>query len=236
MDIEDRILYIDNHLIAVNKLPGELTQRDDTGDRTLADDIKEYLKVRFGKPGNVFLGIIHRLDRPTSGAVVYARTDKALSRMGRLFKAGDIRKTYWAVVDRLPPQSEGRLVNQLVRDAKRNKSFVVRAKTPDSQEARLRYKVLGSSEHYHLLEIELETGRHHQIRAQLAALDIHIKGDLKYGAARSDPDGGIHLHARSIEFVHPVANVPVVMTAPPPHDALWDFFCERGSDEAGDRQ
>lgn len=229
MALEERILYIDNHLIIVNKLPGELTQGDETGDRTLADDIKDYLKVKFDKPGNVFLGIVHRLDRPTSGAMIYARTDKALSRMSKLFKTAGVKKTYWAAVDKLPPQNEGYLVNELVRDSKKNKSFVVREKTPGSQEARLRYKVIGSSKSFHLLEIELETGRHHQIRAQLAALGIHIKGDLKYGFPRSDPNGGIHLHARKIEFDHPVTGEHIVVIARPPKDPVWDFFADNFS-------
>lgn len=224
MEIEDRILYMDNHLIVINKLPGELTQGDETGDKTLADEIKDYLKVKFDKPGNVFLGIVHRLDRPTSGAMIYARTDKALSRMSDLFKTSGVKKTYWAAVDKLPPEPEGRLVNYLVRDSKKNKSFVVKTKTPGSQEARLSYKVLGSSKTFHLLEIQLETGRHHQIRAQLAALGVHIKGDLKYGSARSDENGGIHLHARRIEFDHPVTHEHIVILARPPKDPVWDFF------------
>ncbi|MBO4388885.1 MAG: RNA pseudouridine synthase [Spirochaetales bacterium] len=221
---DDRVLYIDNHLIIVNKLPGELTQGDETGDRTLADDVKDYLKARFNKPGNVFLGIVHRLDRPTSGVVIYARTDKALGRMSALFRDGGVSKTYWAVTDALPPEQEGRLTDFLVRDSSKNKSFVVAPGTPSAREARLRYRVLGSSDRYHLLEIVLQTGRHHQIRAQLAHLGIHIKGDLKYGARRSDPDGGIHLHARRVSFVHPVSGENVDVTAPVPDDPVWKYF------------
>lgn len=223
-ELEERILYMDNHLIIVNKLPGELVPSDDTGDRTLGDEIKDYLKAKFAKPGNVFLGVVHRLDRPTSGAVIYARTDKALSRMNGLFKTSAVGKTYWAAVDNLPPQEEGVLVNEIVRDSKKNKSFVVRSKVQGSQNARLSYKVLGSSKSFHLLEIELETGRHHQIRAQLAAIGIHIKGDLKYGFPRSDPDGGIHLHSRKIEFEHPVSHEHIVAIARPPKDPVWDYF------------
>lgn len=220
--IDGRILHIDNHLIIVNKLPGELTQGDRTGDRTLADDIKAYLKERFGKPGNVYLGIVHRLDRPTSGAVVYARTEKALSRMEALFQKSLVRKTYWAAVDRRPAEDSGLMVDHLYHDAASNKSRVVPEGTPGAKEARLSYVWLCSSERYHLLQIELLTGRHHQIRAQLAARGIHIKGDLKYGARRSDPGGGIHLHARSVEFEHPVSHQMVSVVAPPPADPVWD--------------
>ena len=224
MEIADRVLYEDNHLIAVNKLPGELVQGDETGDRTLADDVKTYLKEKYSKPGNVFLGIPHRLDRPTSGIVVYCRTDKALSRMTALFRTSDVKKTYWAIVDRAPERREGELVHYIIRNTENNKSIALAKEAKGSKIAKLSYRVLASSDHYHLLEIDLHTGRHHQIRAQLAALGIHIKGDLKYGAARSNPDGGISLHARSIRFIHPVRKEEVHVIAPPPHGEPWDYF------------
>ena len=224
MAIADRILYEDNHLIIVNKLPGELVQGDETGDRTLADDVKEYLKVRYNKPGNVFLGIPHRLDRPTSGIVVYCRTDKALSRMTALFRTSDVKKTYWAIVDRKPERSEGELVHYITRNAAQNKSIASSKETKGSKIAKLSYRTLASSDNYHLIEIDLHTGRHHQIRAQLAAIGVHIKGDLKYGAQRSNPDGGICLHARRISFTHPIRKEKITITADPPHSSLWDYF------------
>ncbi len=223
----ERILYIDNHLIAVNKLPGELVQGDETGDRTLADDVKEYLKVTFGKPGNVYLGIPHRLDRPTSGIVVYCRTDKALSRMTALFRTSDVKKTYWAIVDRKPEREEGELVHYITRDSVQNRSIASSKERKGSKIAKLSYRLLASSDNYHLLEIDLHTGRHHQIRAQLAAIGVHIKGDLKYGAARSNPDGGICLHARRVSFIHPVKKERVTIVADPPHTSLWEWFLER---------
>ena len=226
-----RVLYEDNHLIAVNKLPGELVQGDETGDRTLADDVKAYLKTKYGKPGNVFLGIPHRLDRPTSGIVVYAKTDKALSRMTALFRTSAVRKTYWAIVDRKPAKDEATLVHYIVRSASNNKSIASSKERPGAKIARLTYRVLASSDNYHLLEIDLHTGRHHQIRAQLAAIGVHIKGDLKYGAARSNPDGGICLHARHVSFVHPVKDIPVDIIADPPQDTLWDYFLRAAESE-----
>ncbi len=221
---DDRVLYEDNHLIAINKLPGELVQGDETGDRTLADDVKLYLKEKYGKPGNVFLGIPHRLDRPTSGIVVYAKTDKALSRMTALFRTSGVKKTYWAIVDRRPVKAEATLVHYITRNASNNKSIASSQEKPGAKIAKLSYRLLASSDKYHLLEIDLHTGRHHQIRAQLAAIGIHIKGDLKYGAARSNPDGGICLHARHVSFIHPVKNTEVDIIADPPHDTLWDYF------------
>ena len=221
---DDRVLYEDNHLIAINKLPGELVQGDETGDRTLADDVKLYLKEKYGKPGNVFLGIPHRLDRPTSGIVVYAKTDKALSRMTALFRTSGVKKTYWAIVDRRPVKAEATLVHYITRNASNNKSIASSQEKPGAKIAKLSYRLLASSDKYHLLEIDLHTGRHHQIRAQLAAIGIHIKGDLKYGAARSNLDGGICLHARHVSFIHPVKNTEVDIIADPPHDTLWDYF------------
>ena len=231
MRINDRILYEDNHLIIVNKLPGELVQGDETGDRTLADDVKKYLKTAYNKPGNVYLGIPHRLDRPTSGIVVYCKTDKALSRMTALFRTSDVRKTYWAIVDRMPGKTEGELVHYITRDAANNKSIASSKERKGAKIAKLSYKVLASSDNYHLLEIDLHTGRHHQIRAQLAAIGVHIKGDLKYGAARSNPDGGISLHARRIVFIHPVKKERIDITAEPPENNLWGYFLDRLSAE-----
>ncbi len=224
--VKDRILYEDNHLIIVNKLPGELSQGDETGDPTLADAIKDYLRVMYGKTGNVYLGIPHRLDRPTSGIMVYAKTDKALTRLNEMFRGSGVKKTYWAVVDNPPAQSEGLLVHYITRDTVRNKSVAHPVERKGSKIAKLSYKLIGASKSYYLLEIDLHTGRHHQIRAQLAALGIHIKGDLKYGANRSNPDGGIHLHARKLTFVHPVKKEELTIVANPPHDVVWDSFVQ----------
>ena len=222
--VKDRILYEDNHLIVVNKLPGELVQGDETGDRTLADDVKEYLRVKYSKPGNVYLGIPHRLDRPTSGIVVYAKTEKALIRLNEAFRGSGVRKTYWAVVDNMPRKPESTLIHYIVRNSANNKSVAYTKEIKGSKIARLDYKLIGTSDKYYLLEIALHTGRHHQIRAQLAAIGLHIKGDLKYGFPRSNPDGGIHLHARKIVFIHPVKKEEVTIVAPPPHDPVWDYF------------
>lgn len=222
--IGDRILYEDNHLVVVSKEAGELVQSDVTGDRTLADDVREYLKVKYSKPGNVYLGLPHRIDRPTTGIVVFCKTDKALSRMSASFRTSEVRKTYWAIVDRKPDKEEGTLVHYLVRNPESNKSIAYPVERNGSKLAKLSYRLLASSDNYHLLEIDLHTGRHHQIRAQLAAIGIHIKGDLKYGAARSNPDGGICLHSRRVSFTHPVRKVPVDITAPLPDDRLWQWF------------
>ncbi len=224
MITKDRILYEDNHLIVINKLPGELVQGDKTGDRTLADDVKQYLKVTYNKPGNVYLGIPHRLDRPTSGIVIYTKTEKALIRLNEMFKGSGVKKTYWAIVDNLPQKEEATLVHYISRDTVNNKSVAYPIEKKGTKVAKLDYKVIGSSNKYHLLEIDLHTGRHHQIRAQLAAIGVHIKGDLKYGAARSNPDGGICLHARKVVFTHPVKKEEITIIAPPPADNLWSFF------------
>lgn len=223
-DIKSRILFEDNHLIIINKLPGELVQGDETGDITLADKIKEYLKVTYNKPGNVYLGIPHRLDRPTSGIVVYTKTEKALIRLNEAFKGSSVKKTYWAVVDNMPKKSESTLIHYIVRNSANNKSVAYPKEIKGSKLAKLDYKVIGKSDKYYLLEIALHTGRHHQIRAQLAAIGLHIKGDLKYGFPRSNPDGGIHLHARKIVFTHPVKKEELTIIAPPPHDTVWDYF------------
>ena len=226
-DIKSRILFEDNHLIIINKLPGELVQGDETGDVTLADKIKEYLKVTYNKPGNVYLGIPHRLDRPTSGIVVYTKTEKALIRLNEAFKGSSVKKTYWAVVDNMPKKSESTLIHYIVRNSANNKSVAYPKEIKGSKLAKLDYKVIGKSDKYYLLEIALHTGRHHQIRAQLAAIGLHIKGDLKYGFPRSNPDGGIHLHARKIVFTHPVKKEALTIIAPPPHDTVWDYFASQ---------
>jgi len=226
-DVSSRVLYEDNHIIIINKLPGEIVQGDKTGDVTLMDDVKDYLKHKYGKPGNVFLGLPHRLDRPTSGIVVYAKTDKALSRLSQMFRDGKMEKYYWAVVDRPMTSPSGLLKHYIYRDTEKNKSFAY--DSPDKrrgglQEARLEYRTIGQSERYTLLEIHLLTGRHHQIRAQLAACGVHIKGDLKYGFPRSNADGGICLHSREISFIHPVSRESVRVVAPVPADPIWGYF------------
>ena len=235
-DLARRILYEDNHLIIVDKLPGEIVQGDKSGDRTLMDDIRAFLKEKYAKPGNVFLGLAHRLDRPTSGAVVFAKTDKALGRLNDMFRQGKVSKTYLAVVDKALPQAEGELRHYIYRDTAKNKSFAYSpapdggapalrgVRSADLQEARLLYRQVGQSERYVLLEVTLLTGRHHQIRAQLAACGVHIKGDLKYGFPRSNPDGGICLHSRRVVFTHPVGGKEVDVTAPVPSDPIWDVF------------
>ena len=217
-----QILYEDNHIIAVSKTCHEIVQGDKTGDTPLSETVKAYIKDKYQKPGEVFLGVTHRLDRPTTGVVLFARTSKALSRLNEMFKSHEmIKKTYWAIVQSPPSAPQGRLENYLWRNEKQNKSFVVKPGTKDAKHAALSYKVIAQSDRYTLLEINLETGRHHQIRCQLAALGCPIKGDLKYGAKRSNPDGGISLHARKIEFIHPVSKLPIVITAPIPEDTLW---------------
>lgn len=219
-----RILYEDNHLIVINKLPGEIVQGDKTGDVTLADDVKAYLKEKYNKPGNVFLGIPHRLDRPTSGIVIYARTSKALERLNEMFRNNKVEKHYWAVCDKCPGSPSGKLEHFIVRDTAKNKSFAYSNERKDSQKAILEYTQIGQSDRYVLLEINLITGRHHQIRAQLAACGVHIKGDLKYGFPRSNPDGGICLHSRFAKFEHPVTKEIVCITAPVPNDRIWQVF------------
>ena len=222
-----QVLYEDNHIIAVSKTCHEIVQGDKTGDTPLSETVKAYIKEKYHKPGEVFLGVTHRLDRPTTGVVLFARTSKALTRLNAMFQSHEqIRKTYWAIVstdngNRIMDKGEVRLENYLWRNEKQNKSFVVKAGTKDAKRAVLTYKAIARSERYTLLEINLETGRHHQIRCQLAAIGLPIKGDLKYGAKRSNQDGGISLHARKIEFVHPVSKQDIVITAPVPDDKLW---------------
>ncbi|WP_321302048.1 RluA family pseudouridine synthase [uncultured Sphaerochaeta sp.] len=222
--LEGRILYEDNHLIVVNKRGGELVQGDKTGDKTLADLVREYLKVTYEKKGNVYLGIPHRLDRPTSGLVIFAKTEKALVRMNELFKGNTVKKTYWAIVDKVPNDTEGTLLHYIIRDTKANKSVALPVERQKGKLAKMDYRLIAASKTYFLLEVLLHTGRHHQIRAQLAAIGLHIKGDLKYGFPRSNPDGGICLHARSISFVHPVRKEEITIVADPPQDTLWDAF------------
>ncbi len=223
MSIADQILYEDNHLIAVNKQPGQIVQADITGDPCMADLLKAYIKERDAKPGNVFCGVIHRLDRPVSGVVLFAKTSKALSRMNQMVKERDFQKIYRAVVTHMPPASQGHLEDYLVRNAKLNKSFITAdSANPEAKLASLDYRLLATSKGgYHLLEIELHTGRHHQIRCQLAHMGCPVKGDLKYGAPRSNPDGSISLHAYRVSFDHPVLHQPVVVTAPQPWQNMF---------------
>lgn len=221
---ESLILYEDNHLLVYNKQPGDIVQGDKTGDEPLSEQVKQYIKRKYKKPGNVFLGVVHRLDRPVSGTVIFARTSKALTRLNGMFKEGKMKKTYWAVVRQEPPREAGTLVHYLTRNEKQNKSYVHDAPVPSSKKAELSYAVLGQSDRYFLLEVSLMTGRHHQIRAQLAHIGCPIRGDLKYGYPRSNPDGSIHLHARCLRFTHPVKEVPVSVDAPPPDEAVWNLF------------
>lgn len=216
------VLYEDNHIIAVNKTCNEIVQGDKTGDVPLSETVKAYIKDKYNKPGEVFLGVTHRLDRPTSGVVLFARTSKALTRLNEMFKSHEqIRKTYWAIVQGKPKMVEARLENYLIRNEKQNKSYIAKQGAKDAKLAILTYKTLTVGDHYSLLEINLETGRHHQIRCQLAAIGCPVKGDLKYGAKRSNPDGGICLHARQIAFEHPVSHDEIVITAPIPEDSIW---------------
>ncbi len=220
--MQEQIIFEDNHLLIINKKAGQLVQGDKTGDLSLLDLIKNFIKKRDQKPGNVFLGLVHRIDRPTSGLVIYAKTSKALSRLTQMVKNREIKKTYWAVVPKTEiPQSQ-RLINYLQKNEKNNKSTVFPKATEGAKEAVLNYEIMKVLENFQLLEVDLETGRHHQIRAQLAKIGIPIKGDLKYGSARSNPDGGIHLHARQLEFIHPVTKENIKITAPvPENDAVW---------------
>lgn len=218
------VIYEDNHIIIVNKDSSEIVQGDKTGDTPLSDTVKEYIRQKYHKPGNVFLGVVHRLDRPVSGVVVFARTGKALARLNDMFRTKDVHKTYWAIVTKRPPEEQGELVHWLVRNERQNKSYAYMKEVPQSKQAILDYRLIGCSERYFLLEVDLKTGRHHQIRCQLAKMGCPIKGDLKYGAPRSNPDGSISLHARCIRFVHPVSKKEICVEAPLPKDALWHAF------------
>lgn len=217
-----QILYEDNHLIAINKRPGDIVQGDRTGDKPLSEIVKSYIAEKYNKPGAVYLGVVHRLDRPTSGIVVFAKTSKALSRLNRMFAERETLKKYWAIVKNPPSRPEDTLVHYLKKNSKQNKSYATPETERGSKKAVLHYKHIKALDRYHLLEIDLETGRHHQIRVQLAAVGSPVKGDLKYGFDRSNPDGGIHLHARELKFIHPVRREEMILTAPPPADPVWD--------------
>ncbi len=217
-----QVLYEDNHLIVINKRVGDIVQGDKTGDTPLSEHVKQYIKKKYDKPGLVFLGVTHRLDRPTSGIVVFARTSKSLSRMNKLFAEKETEKIYWAIVKNAPTKEKDTLIHWLKRNPKQNKSYAYPKEIPDSKRAELEYTVLKKLDNYVLLQILLKTGRHHQIRAQLSTLGSPIKGDLKYGFDRSNPDGGIHLHARKLSFEHPVKKEMISFTAPPPSDTLWE--------------
>ena len=215
------VVYEDNHIIIVNKTASEIVQGDKTGDVPLSETVKQYLKEKYHKPGNVFIGVTHRLDRPVSGLVVFAKTSKALSRLNEMFKNSEVKKTYWAIVKQTPPETEGELVNYLVRNEKQNKSYAYDTERPGSKKAVLHYRLIARSDNYSLLEVDLKTGRHHQLRCQLAKMGCPIKGDLKYGFPRSNPDGSICLHARRVRFVHPVSKELIDVVAPVPSDNLW---------------
>ncbi|MGA2822497.1 MAG: RNA pseudouridine synthase [Bacteroidales bacterium] len=222
--IGNDILYEDNHLIIFNKQPSQIVQGDKTGDAPLSDMLKAFIKERDHKPGNVFLGVVHRIDRPVSGVVIFAKTSKALTRLNEMIKAGQIHKTYWAVVKNQPPEESGHLLHYLKKNEEKNKSFAYDKELSGSRKAELTYRLIGASQHYFLLEVNLITGRHHQIRTQLSKIGCPIKGDLKYGFDRSNPDGSIHLHARQIEFIHPISKKEIHVVADPPDDKLWASF------------
>lgn len=219
-----QVVYEDNHIIIVNKVAGEIVQGDQTGDRTLADDVKAYIKERYAKPGDVFLGTVHRLDRPACGLVIFARTSKALARLNDMLRRGAVHKTYWAITASCPPHKTGHLEDFLVRNARNNKTYITQAGAKEAKLAKLDYRTVAHSDRYNLLEINLLTGRHHQIRCQLAAMGCPIKGDLKYGAPRSNPDGSICLLARRVSFEHPVSHILIDVTAPVPNDKLWTLL------------
>ena len=230
-----KVIYEDNHLIIVNKAPGEIVQGDKTGDKPLSEILKEYVKTKYNKPGEVFLGVVHRLDRPVSGVVVFARTSKALERMNSLISSREVQKTYWAIVKGSPTEPHGHLIDWLWKNETQNKSYVVPETHKGALRAELEYKLLAKGKDYSLLEVNLMTGRHHQIRVQLSAIGLIIKGDLKYGSARSNPDGSIHLHARKVEFLHPVKQTPMIVEAMPPKERMWMIFkdlLENGSESA----
>ena len=227
-----QVVYEDNHLIVVSKSSGEIVQGDKTGDKPLSETVKDYIKEKYQKPGAVFLGVTHRLDRPVSGLVIFARTSKALERLNRMFANGEVHKTYWAIVPKLKPNDSTTadddgfhlLEHWLTRNEKQNKSYAYNREKPGAKRAALKYRVIGESDKYKLLEVNLLTGRHHQIRCQLSAIGLPIKGDLKYGAPRSNPDGSISLLSRRVEFVHPVSKQPISLEAPLPDDPLWKAF------------
>ena len=218
------VLYEDNHIIIINKAAGEIVQGDKTGDKSLCDTMKQYIKEKYAKPGNVFIGLPHRLDRPVSGVVVFAKTSKALERLNGMFRDGNVKKIYWAITKGKPLKAEGEISSWILRNEKMNKSFSYPKEGKGSKHALLSYTLKAASQNYNLIEVELKTGRHHQIRCQLASIGCPIKGDLKYGAQRSNPDGSISLHARYIEFIHPVSKQLIQVTAPVPADRLWQSF------------
>lgn len=220
-----QVIYEDNHLIVINKRPGDIVQGDKTGDRPLAELVKAYIKEKYNKPGAAFLGVVHRIDRPTSGIVIFARTSKALTRLNKIFAQKEAKKTYWAVVKNKPPKEMETLVHWLKRNQKQNKSYAYIREIEGSKKGILSYSTIKKLDHYYLLEINLQTGRHHQIRAQLAAIGCLIKGDLKYGADRSNKDGSIHLHARELSLIHPVKKEALTFTATPPADPVWNACC-----------
>ena len=217
-----QVIYEDNHLIIVNKRVGDIVQGDKTGDKPLSDVVKDYIKDRYDKPGNVYLGVVHRLDRPTTGVVMFSKTSKALPRLNKIFADKEAKKIYWALVKKMPPKTEDTLIHWLKKNPKNNKSTAHIKEIAEGKKAILHFKVLKNLDNYYLLEIELETGRHHQIRSQLSSIGCPIKGDLKYGFDRSNPDGGIHLHARGLSFIHPVSNEKIQVEAPMPDDPLWN--------------
>lgn len=219
-------LYEDNHIIIINKAAGEIVQGDKTGDKPLSDIVKKHLKEKYNKPGNVFCGVTHRLDRPTSGIVVFAKTSKALSRLNDMFRNDLVEKSYWAITKNRPPKTEDKLIHYLIKNERNNKSTAYDIEKRHTKKSVMHYKLISTLQNYNLLEVDLETGRHHQIRCQLAKIGCPIKGDLKYGAKRSNPDGSISLHARSISFIHPVSKIKIDITAPVPDDILWKTFEE----------
>ena len=221
------VLFEDNHLIAINKQTSDIVQPDKTNDVSLEEKIKTFLKQKYQKPGEVFLGVVHRIDRPVSGVVLFARTSKALTRLNQMFQDKSVKKIYWAIVKEQPPKEADTLIHYIVRDTRKNKSFAHDKEVKDSKKAILHYKIIDKSDNYYLLEIQLETGRHHQIRCQLSKIGCPIRGDLKYGYNRSLDDGGINLHARKISFTHPVKNEPVEIVANVPEDKLWKYFEDR---------
>lgn len=216
-----QILHEDNHIVVINKRVGDIVQGDKTGDKPLSEIVKEYIKDKYHKPGEVFLGVVHRLDRPTTGIVVFARTSKALERLNKMFSERETKKTYWAVVKNMPPKEEDTLIHYIKRNEKNNTSKAHNKEVPDSKKASLEYQIISKLKSYFALEIQLHTGRHHQIRCQLAAIGCPIKGDLKYGFDRSNTDGGIHLHARKLSFIHPVSKESLTIIAPVPEDVIW---------------
>lgn len=225
-----QVLYEDNHIIIVNKAPGEIVQGDKTGDEPLVETIRRWLKEKYNKPGNVFCGVVHRLDRPVAGVVVFAKTSKALARLNEMFRMGQVHKTYWAITRNMPPQREALLTHYITTTERNNKSYASSAPKSGAKEARLSYRHIASSDRYHLLEVNLMTGRKHQIRVQLSAIGCPIKGDLKYGDKRSNSDGSISLMARHVEFEHPVSHQQISVTAPVPDDVLWQALTENIND------